>query len=881
MAPIDHYGYVEGYVTYNGVPADSVDIYFSNSAAFSSSPLSKRAAIQPVTKDSMGHYKLALTEGTYNIGFQKPLFSRTVRVEKFITVAKGEIETLDVDFNEIIDTIKVTPTGLKTVSITWTTFASYYQVLRSKDSLLWTFVPGTQNITTGRKVYSATYGSVYDTVPDYGTYYYRVLGFSPADSFISEAIMKKYTVENTPPIVKSVFFGDSIRYLYCSLQLNTGYPDYSKYKIVILHSNLPSQLFTAYDTVGSLRPFETINANQFVFRDSVCDTGLQAFRFYTLDVATGQHSDTSNAYAFQYKKMAPSFMLSAYDYMLYVQLAIQRTGSITTSEAYEIMRSKKDTTKAVAIDTVYFSTNSFIYQDYTAEADTYYYAVKQLCTNGSNCPRSNFTGIAHLNAPAVPTVYSLIDSGTYVRLQYSTSSTTFPVIIFRATAKDTAAIDTIMPMQNTTYIYRDYPPGPGIYSYAVAHLGLHSEVGKKSPWMVFYFENTPVMPGLNISQINGTTVSCRISNINNISGIIIRRTESISGIAQKTDTIYTSEFYDYELSTTNPQSLIYPDILTTAGSYYYTVNTFNINGNLSRDAVAAIFFPAQLPIPSQPTVSTSSHYICITAPSAVSSSNTDSVSIYRAKDSMSSFTLVRTIPVSWSTSLNDSVFIYGSGRYYYKIKIIKNGISSDFSAPVEAYYSGLLDTPEAVRLGADSSTVKITIPEYTSPKDSLILYRSVTGSNDLVMIARLDSMIVTSQIIIDIVPQAGSYTYRTKAFHKNLVSTLSVAKNISVPGNGYQIFTAPSINDTLKTGATSSIKWNSKNISAGYVRLSLYNGNTRIQDITTFTVSNTVDSYSWNIPTSITPGSGYYIKMFEYYSDDLLENSAVFYIAAQ
>jgi hypothetical protein len=453
--------------------------------------------------------------------------------------------------------------------------------------------------------------------------------------------------------------------------------------------------------------------------------------------------------------------------------------------------------------------------------------------------------------------------------------------VYRASGTDTIPIDTLVPQQTTSYLFRDYPPAPGLYSYAIAHLGLRSDVGKKSPWITILFKNIPSMPNLIVSQITGTTVNCRISNINNISGIILKRSESVSGTVQKIDTIYTSEFNNYELTTTNPQTLIYPDTLSVEGAYNYTVNTFNIYGNISKDAIGAVYFPAQLPAPTPPVVTTSSHYISISAPSTVTSTNADSISFYRAKDSLKGFILVRTIPVSWSSVFYDSVFTLGSGRYYYKIKVMKGGVFSDFSAPVEAYYSGLLVTPENVKLDADSTTVKIVIPEYSSIMDSLVLYRSLIGSNDLVPVKKFDSTTTTSQIVIDSVKQTGVFTYKTKAYHKNLVSLYSTVKTISVPGNGYQVFLTPIKGDTVRVGSNYQMKWNSKNIDVGYVQLILYKGNDKIQNISSVTTSSGTDSYSWSVPSSLTPGDGYFIKMIDYYSDDLIENSELFTIAAQ
>jgi hypothetical protein len=317
------------------------------------------------------------------------------------------------------------------------------------------------------------------------------------------------------------------------------------------------------------------------------------------------------------------------------------------------------------------------------------------------------------------------------------------------------------------------------------------------------------------------------------------------------------------------------------GAYNYTVTTFNIYGNASKDAVGSVYFPAQLPAPTPPIVSTSSHYISITAPSTVTSNTADSISFYRAKDSLKNFILVRTIPVSWSSVFYDSVFTYGSGRYYYKIKVMKGGISSDFSVPIDAYYSGLLVTPESVKLGADSNTVKIIIPEYNSIMDSLVLYRSLNGSNDFVTVVKIDSTTNTNQVFIDSIRQFGVFTYKTKAFHKNLVSLYSAAKTISVPGSGYQVFITPIKGDTVRVGATCLIKWNSKNTNTGYVQLFLYKGNEKIQSINSVTTSNGIDSLSWSVSSTLTPGDNYFIKMIDYYSDDLIENSEIFTIAAQ
>jgi hypothetical protein len=106
-------------------------------------------------------------------------------------------------------------------------------------------------------------------------------------------------------------------------------------------------------------------------------------------------------------------------------------------------------------------------------------------------------------------------------------------------------------------------------------------------------------------------------------------------------------------------------------------------------------------------------------------------------------------------------------------------------------------------------------------------------------------------------------------------------KTISVPGNGYQVFLTPIKGDTVRVGSNYQMKWNSKNIDVGYVQLILYKGNDKIQNISSVTTSSGTDSYSWSVPSSLTPGDGYFIKMIDYYSDDLIENSELFTIAAQ
>ncbi|HEX2956767.1 MAG TPA: Ser-Thr-rich GPI-anchored membrane family protein [Chitinispirillaceae bacterium] len=880
VSAVDHYGYVEGIIRLEGKPLDSVNITARSSSTFSSKTLSKQAVEQPEINDSMGYYKLVLLEGTYDITFLKYMPARTVRLDKFATVTAGKTLKLDVNFNELLDTLTFVSAGAKSVSISWPPYASYYQVYRSIDSIHWSFVPGIQTTSVGKKlIYTVTYPPALDTVPDYGSYYYKVCGFSSSDSLTFQTTVKKYTVENTPPAIKSVLLADSVRYLYGNILLNSGYADYRMYSVVVLRSDMVSIQFSNYDTIAGNKLLNNVaNPIQYFLRDSVCDTGYYAFRFYAIDNITGKSGDTTNVYSVHYKKMVLPPTLSLTDYPQYVQININR--NIYTREIFQILRATDDTSKAVVIDTIPLTSSIISYQDYTADDDTCYYAVQQLCGNETICSRSNFYGIIHNTTPLAPSLFNPADSGVFVCLQYYTPSTGFPIVIFRASAKDTLPIDTIVPFQTTTSIYRDYPPKSGYYSYAMAHLGTKSILGKMSVWTTVYFRNAPVTPVVTVTQVNGSCANIKVSNINNISGMIIKRTESLTGTVQKTDTIYSSQFGYYNITSTNPQSLIILDTVKTPGSYFYIVNTFNINGSLSRDATAGLYIPAQLPPPLSPTVSTSDLCITISVSSAITSSTADSLSIYKSKDSLTSFALLQTIPVTWSTSFADSVYKTGSGRYYYKIKIIKGGISSETSAPVEIYYSGLLTSPDEVKLGADSSTIKVIIPLSNVPFDSMILYRAAAGSSEFVQVVKLDSTANKGSIFIDSVRQNGGYTYKTRIFYKTLFSRFSAEKSISVPGIGYKVFSTPSADDSIKTGTTFQIKFNSRIIDGTRITVYLYKESTRIQSIASISISSENASYSWNVPSTITAGNGYHLEMFDYYSDELIDRSAEFVIAA-
>jgi hypothetical protein len=883
VSPVDHYGYVEGFVTIDGKPADSVDIIITSAALLPTPSLAKKTMQQPQTADSLGYFRVSLVEGTYDLGFQKTMSGRTIRMKKYVGITAGQTLSLNVDFSDVLDTLRITTIGLKTVSINWLPYASYYQVFRSKDSILWSFVPGTQISPSGKKTYTVSYPPAIDTIPDFGTYYYKVCGFSATDSLIYQLKIKKFSCENSPPPIKAVTLSDSIRYLYGSVLLAPGYTDYGRYSIIVLRGNgsATATRFDAYDTVATNSLYAALtNSSQYFFRDSACDTGYYLFRFLAVETSTGKTGDTSQTYSVKYGKSAPLPVVSLSDNMQYVTVSINRADPGATPAAFQIVRSVGDTTGAVVIDTVFFLGTSFAYLDYTAESDTCFYAVRQLCGDSTNCTHSKFTGIVHSSAPPAPGLYSPVDSGTYIRLQVNPSVAGFPMIIFRASAKDTIAIDTIVPVQTSTYVLRDYPPVPGFYSYAAAHLDSYSAPGKKSPWITIYFKNAPPTPVLSITQTNGLSASLKIGPISNISGIVIKRTEATRDSVQKTDTIHSSEFVNYELTPSSPQSLIYLDTLTSGGTFFYTVSTFNINGTSSREVSAGLYLPAQLPPPPSPTATVSDLCISLTMPLSITGSTADSIKLFRAKDSLANFTLLRTVSVLWTNSFTDSVYSSGAARYFYKIQTIRAGIRSEYSAPVEVYYSGILSAPPAVRLGADSTVVKITIPPCYSPADSLVLYRSAAGSGDLTRIAKNDTAINKECAVLDSVGKPGNYTYKTMTFYRTLRSRFSAEKSIAVPGTGFRIFLAPKAGDTLKIGSSVSIQFNASLIDGRTVSVFLYKGTSPITTVAVLSAGREQTAFTWNPPATVTPGTGYYLLISDYYTDESIDRSPEFSIAA-
>jgi hypothetical protein len=129
----------------------------------------------------------------------------------------------------------------------------------------------------------------------------------------------------------------------------------------------------------------------------------------------------------------------------------------------------------------------------------------------------------------------------------------------------------------------------------------------------------------------------------------------------------------------------------------------------------------------------------------------------------------------------------------------------------------------------------------------------VPGRNDYDQIAIFDSTASDGLIIIDTIRLAGVIAYKTKTVCKNLSSLFSKETNVSLPGTGYQIFTAPAKNDTLKQGATFQIKWNPLNVSPSTINLTLSSESARVLVYTVYNANQT-GSYSWSIPTSVAPG---------------------------
>ncbi len=126
-------------------------------------------------------------------------------------------------------------------------------------------------------------------------------------------------------------------------------------------------------------------------------------------------------------------------------------------------------------------------------------------------------------------------------------------------------------------------------------------------------------------------------------------------------------------------------------------------------------------------------------------------------------------------------------------------------------------------------------------------------------------------------PEARNYTIRLTSTTSPNITDLSGAFELYIERIPFIAVTYPAGGETLTLGSKLGIAWNSY-LETGGVRIDLGRNGSIIQNIVTG-APNT-GRYDWTIPMSLTPGSGYFIRIMSMANTSILGESRLFSLAA-
>jgi len=121
---------------------------------------------------------------------------------------------------------------------------------------------------------------------------------------------------------------------------------------------------------------------------------------------------------------------------------------------------------------------------------------------------------------------------------------------------------------------------------------------------------------------------------------------------------------------------------------------------------------------------------------------------------------------------------------------------------------------------------------------------------------------------------SSSSNYRIKVTNTSNPSDYDYSSYFSISSKSVTV-TSPSSSNTWYGGETHSISWNSVNIGS-YVKIELYDGGSYVSTIAS--AASTYSTYYWFVPSSLSAGSNYRIKVTSYYYSDIYDYSDYFSI---
>lgn len=779
-------GTIEGYVTLDGDSISGVEIRTSSSTLAKANRSENNAS--SAASGKRGYYRLELESGTHELVFlhyfpSSNEYGNHISAVRTVEVFPESVIQLNVEMTDSESATDLYARALANngVRLEWNTYDAHgYDVYRSVDKKSWIRLT-----PLGENTYSSLTPRLYDTVPEFGTYYYRMEFKDLETDEIEQSDTAEVEVTAAPFDLDNVYFEDSLFFVYCRAYLPLS--EDSSREVEVFRSEGRAENFRPLLTAEPKRttrsgyfdePGSSYMRRYVEFRDSV-KAGVYFYRFLVKNTETGTVSDTSKTYSVNFRGPAIPPTMQAHDSIAYVHVEMYTRRLNAENVKAVVYRSIGDTTNFKLLDTVrvdrnrnshgsYYDGIYAEYPDLEAPHDTLYYRAHWIFNDNIIGDNSAPELVVYNGLLNPPSILGVEDSGKTIGITLRARYSYAPVILYRIEDRDTTAIDTFHCSGSNSYSryeceLSDNPGREGYYSYAVAHLSLDGIVGEMSECMGIYTTNRTAAPSLSYS-IGSVLVELSIGRVKGASMYILKRYRNNSEVPELVDTIPPNSGY-YERATE------YTDTLLEPGYYNYSVSALDFEGEMSEPANESFYFTPRLSSPP-------SFYVEERGVGRVrlniseSSSSADSIVIERSSLAEPGFREIGTMRApsyySYSNYFYDTLTL--SGIYSYRIKGRLGKLESAYSEPKTIEITLPLPAPTGLSLDSLQNGIMVSWQEVPEA-DGYFLYRETHYYYGITRIADIStpttSYLDTNQTKTDV------YEYMVSAYKNGVESQKS------------------------------------------------------------------------------------------------------------
>ena len=637
-------GYLAGKVTVDGQGVEGVLIDVSSFHVSGGNGAAKAAQASEYT--AAGDFAIELIAGTYRADFA--YFSsgeqNLITARYPLNVTAGETTYVNVELKDPKPYCVLALDANSAVELSWECAynAVEYKIYRA-DSTLGNFLNiNTVNSSTGTLYYT-------DMPPTTGKYSYYITSVNAADyeSDYSEIVEVEFTAEINPPTGFTAI--DQVEYVSLSWNDNTRARGYRIYR-------------------------STGDDQNWQFIDSTTDITYQdepaSYDNYYYYVTSVSIYDTES-------EKSPSAMVN-YDgkFDPVENLTISDRGSdlylnwldYDNVAYYAIYRSLDPDLEFTRID----STTNSHYSDIPADTGTYFYYITVFSAAGLESDQSDTVSARYDRVLESPTGFTAENKGLYVGLRWNEVQWAGAYIILRNDGGSSDFFE-IASVAGSITSYNDTPPYEGVYEYKIATETLAGIKGPRSTAItVYYIDN--LLPPSNVDATSaGTYVKVDWESSFGATSYKVYSARNETGVYEYVDSTLDTSFVDI------------PEI---EGQYYYKIKACDNIGHVSQFSNSAYVYFSDKPLPPYDIVAVDSLYK-VTLWWHTNEFNADYM-LYRSNTMESNYQHIETIDNDTIATDWPSV----GGHYFYKLRTIASGDTSDLSQFVHILFSGDLAAPQ-------------------------------------------------------------------------------------------------------------------------------------------------------------------------------------------